>query len=116
MLVGAYGRRSLCENALFCQSKKRQPIQGGDPVALTHFTEGRTLKAAASPDGQWIAVVRRIGQKEGLWLIPGKGEPRLLVEFRTGGINSLSWSEDSKNVLFEYGTAGKDIVLLSDYR
>jgi hypothetical protein len=38
------------------------------------------------------------------------------VDFRTGGINSMSWSEDSKSVLFEYGTAGKDIVLISDFQ
>jgi hypothetical protein len=41
----------------------RQPIMGGPPVALTRFNEGRTLKILPSPDGQWIALVRRIGRK-----------------------------------------------------
>jgi serine/threonine protein kinase/Tol biopolymer transport system component len=94
-----------------------RPIAGGEPTPLTRFAEGRTSWFAWSPDGAWIAVARHIGQKEGLWLVqPGKGEPRLLTEFRSGTISDPRWTEDSKNVVFVYGTSGKDVVLISDFQ
>lgn len=95
----------------------RQPIAGGAPAALTHFTEGVTTGFACSTDGDRIAVVRRIGQKSGLWLVqPGKGDAKLLTEFRSGAITDPRWTPDSKNVFFVYGTSSKDVVLISDFQ
>jgi Tol biopolymer transport system component len=94
-----------------------QPIRGGEPAELTHFTEGVTTGFAWSPDGVRIAVVRRIGPKSGLWAIqPGKGEPKLLAEFRSGAITNPRWTLDSKGIAFVYGTSSKDVVLISDFQ
>jgi WD40 repeat protein len=95
----------------------RQPIAGGAPAAMTRFSEGVTTGFAWSPDGARIAVVRRIGQKCGLWSIqPDKGDPILLAEFRSGAITEPCWTPDSKNVFFVYGTSSKDVVLISDFQ
>jgi len=95
----------------------RQPMAGGEPVELTHFTEGVTTGFTWSPDAARIAVVRRIGPKSGLWVVlPGKGEPKLLAEFRSGAITNPRWTLDSKSVLFVYGTSSKDVVLISDFQ
>lgn len=95
----------------------RQPIAGGEPTELTRFTDGVTTGFAWSPDGAHMAVVRRIGQKCGLWSVPAaKGDPKLLAEFRTGAITDPRWTPDSKNVFFVYGTSSKDVVLISDFQ
>ena len=94
-----------------------QPIAGGEPAELTRFMEGVTTGFAWSPDGVRIAVVRRIGQKSGLWSVqPGKGVPKLLAEFRSGAISDPRWAPDSKIVFFVYGTSSKDVVLISDFQ
>ena len=95
----------------------RQPIAGGEPAGLTRFTEGVSTGFAWSPDGARIAVVRRVGQKSGLWSVqPGKGEPKLLAEFRSGEITECSFTPDSKSIVFTYGTSSKDVVLISDFQ
>jgi Tol biopolymer transport system component len=95
----------------------RVPIAGGEPTQLTRFSEGRTMGLYWSPDGSRLAVVRRIGAKTGLWTLqPGKGEPKLLTEFRGGGITGCRFTADGKNIVFAYGTSGKDVVLISDFQ
>jgi Tol biopolymer transport system component len=95
----------------------RQPIAGGEPTELTHFTDGVTTEFEWSPDGERIAVVRRIGQKCGLWSVqPGKGDAKLLAEFRTGAITDPRFSPDSKSLVFVYGTSSRDVVLISDFQ
>ena len=95
----------------------RQAIAGGEPTELTRFTEGVTTQFAPSPDGERIAVVRRIGQRVALWSVqPGKGEPKFLAEFRSGAITAPCFAPDSKSVYFVYGTSSKDVVLISDFQ
>jgi len=95
----------------------RQPMAGGAPVELTRFTEGVTTAFTWSPDGARIAVVRRVGPKSGIWVVqPGKGDPKLLAEFRSGAITSPRFTFDSKSVAFVYGTSSKDVVLISDFQ
>ena len=95
----------------------RQPIAGGVPSEITKFTEGVTTDFAWSPDGARLVVTRRIGQKAALYAIqPGKGEPQLLIEFRTGAITACRFTPDSKSVVFTYGTSSKDVVLISDFQ
>jgi serine/threonine protein kinase len=95
----------------------RQPIAGGEPTQVTHFTEGVTTSATWSPDGRYLAVVRRIGTKVGLWIVtPAKGEPKMVTEFRTGTIIEVRFGLDSKTVFFTYGTSSKDVVLLSGFQ
>src|SRR5262249_33307053 len=38
----------------------RQPVRGGSPRQLTHFTEGRIFETAPSPDGNYLGYVRGI--------------------------------------------------------
>jgi Tol biopolymer transport system component len=95
----------------------RQPIAGGEPTELTRFTEGVTTGLGWSPDGTRLLVVRRIGSKSGLWsIVPGKGEPKLLAEYRSGAISDCRFSPDSKSVAFVYKTSSADVVLISDFQ
>jgi dipeptidyl aminopeptidase/acylaminoacyl peptidase len=95
----------------------RQPIAGGAPSPLTHFTDGFTSDFAWSRDGARIAVSRRIGQKSGLWSVPiGRGEPKLLAEFRGGFIGGCAFTPDSNRVVFTYETSSKEVVLISDFQ
>lgn len=60
-------------------------------------------------------VVRRIGQKSGLWSVqPGKGDAKLLVEFRSGTIIDVRFALDGPSVYFVYGTSSKDAVLIGN--
>jgi Tol biopolymer transport system component len=95
----------------------RQPITGGEPTELTHFTDGVTTFLVWSPDGSRIVVARRVGPKTGLWSIqPGKGEAKLLAEFRTGAVTDPRFALDGTSVAFVYGTSSKDVVLISDFQ
>ena len=61
--------------------------------------------------------LRRVGPKIGLWSVqPGKGEPKLLAEFRSGAITAPRFAPDGKSVVFVYGTSSNDVVLISDLK
>jgi serine/threonine protein kinase len=93
----------------------RQPIAGGEPTALTRFTEGQTEDFAWSPDGKKIAAVRRIGRSESVWVVePGGGEPKQLANFATGAVTECHWALDGKSVVFTYGTSSQDVVLIGN--
>jgi len=93
----------------------RQAIAGGEPTSLIRFTEGQTAEFAWSPDGRRLAIVRRIGRVESVWVVaPGGGEPKQVARFATGAVFDCRWSLDGKNVIFTYGTATQDVVLISD--
>jgi Tol biopolymer transport system component len=95
----------------------RQPLAGGEPVQLTRFTDGVNEELTWSLDGARLAVARRIGPKCQLWSVtPGKGEPKLLAEFRSGAIRDVTSTLDSKNFLFTYVMSSKDVVLISDFQ
>jgi len=91
----------------------QQPLKDAEPAALTHFKEGQVTAFQWAPDGSQLALVRRIGEKDGLWLLePGKGEPRLVSEYRSGDIRRIGWTPDSKAVVYSYGTSSQDVVLI----
>jgi Tol biopolymer transport system component len=91
----------------------RQAIAGGEPTALTRFTEGQTTDFVWSPDGRKLAIVRRLGKGESVWVFePGGGEPKQVAYFPTGNVSECRWSLDGKNLVFAYGTATQDVVLI----
>jgi Tol biopolymer transport system component len=93
----------------------RQAIAGGDPTPLTRFAEGQTTEFAWSPDGRKIAVVRRIGRADSVWVVePGGGDPKQVAHFPTGAVSDCRWSLDGKSVVFAYGTSTQDVVLISN--
>ena len=64
----------------------------GDPQQLTHTPEDELIPAW-SPDGVFIAFLRDLGGKYGVYLVPARGgAERKLTEASSG----LSWSPDSK--------------------
>jgi serine/threonine protein kinase len=93
----------------------RQPIAGGEPTALTRFAVGQTTDFSWSPDGKKVAVVRRIGRSESIWVVePGGGEPKQIANFATGAIAGCRWAVDGKSVVFSYGTSSQDVVLIGN--
>jgi Tol biopolymer transport system component len=92
----------------------RRSMDGGEPVPLTRFADGVCDYIGWSRDGARLVMARRIGPKCQVWSVtPGKGDPRLLAEFRSGLVRSVVSTLDSRNFLFTYVATSKDVVLIS---
>jgi eukaryotic-like serine/threonine-protein kinase len=96
----------------------RRSIDKDDTVQMTRFPDGRTRSHEWSPDGRKIALHRRVGQQDSLWILdPAEGgPPAKLTEFKSGVIFNARWACDSRSVVFTYGNEGQDVVLMTDFR
>jgi Tol biopolymer transport system component len=98
-------------------SLMRQPIEGGDPVPVTEFTEGRVLGHEWSPDGRRLSVVQERDGQENIWLLAADGgEASPLTDFKTGRIREQKWALDSARLSFTYGDTSQDVVLITEFR
>jgi Tol biopolymer transport system component len=95
----------------------RQGLDGTKPVPLTHFTEGVVAGHGWSPDGKLVAIRRRIGDLVNLWTAAADGsDPVQWTDFKTGKVFSMTWARDSRRVVFTYGEAGMDVLLIQNFR
>ena len=42
----------------------RQPLTGGPPVQITHFSTGRIFSFAWSPDGRWLSLASGVNRSD----------------------------------------------------
>ena len=42
----------------------RQPLTGGTPVQITHFSTGRIFSFAWSPDGRWLSLASGVNRSD----------------------------------------------------
>jgi len=95
----------------------RVPLEGGAPVPLTHFTDGRILEHRWSWDGKHIVLRRRTDIVDNLWVVNADGsDPVEVTDFETGGINGIQWSNDSSHVIFTYGSSNQNVVLIRNFQ
>ena len=92
-----------------------QPIDGGGPLQLTHFAEGRIDHVEVSPDGNRIALERLVGEGENVWMVKPDGtDPVRATDFHVGAIFDLAWSRDSARVFVVQGEVRREVVLLEE--
>ena len=88
-------------------------LDGSGARTLTHFTDGRIVQHRWAPDGKRLVVSRRIGTTNNLWVVNADGShPVAITDFETGTIADVRWSRDSSRVLFTYGAASQNVVLI----
>jgi Tol biopolymer transport system component len=50
----------------------RQPLNGGPPVALTHFVSGRIFSVAWSRDGRWLSLGSGVNRSDVVMIASGR--------------------------------------------
>jgi Tol biopolymer transport system component len=95
------------------QNLWRQPADGGEPVQLTHFAEGRIPDHRHAPDGTRILVERSTGGLENIWTIRSDGtEPAQITDFRSGQIFDATWTRDGASLVVLQGDVRREVVLI----
>jgi serine/threonine protein kinase len=91
----------------------RKTLPNGPVEALTRFTDGQVNGFAWSRDGSWLAIDRRAGRQDSLWMLKsGESRPTMVTEFKSGRIRTGAWAPDSPTYYFAYGSSTQDVVLI----
>jgi len=95
----------------------RLPLEGGAPVRVTSFRDGIVAGFQISPDGQHIAVQRRIGNRTSAWIVDERSGRAIEVRgVDTPDIFNMSWSPDGRRLALSAGTESDDAVILRGIR
>jgi len=108
------------KNAIFATFRLfKVAADGGKPIQLSGLlpTEERDedVWPTWSPDGKWIAVARRVGTKNDIWLVDPEAK-RPAVQITTdGNCSKPTWSSDGKEIWYTVSDKGnEDIWVASD--
>jgi Tol biopolymer transport system component len=92
----------------------RKTLPDGPAAPLTRFTDGQISSYAWSRDGSWLALDRRAGRQDSLWMLKaGESIPNMVTEFKSGRIRTGAWAPDAPVYYFAYGSSTQDVVLIS---
>jgi len=95
----------------------RQGLEGGEPVAVTRFTQGRLTGFQWSPDGRKLAVQLEDGDTSSLWIVEADGSrPVQVMQLTSERILVYEWMPDSSGLAVNAGTLNSDAVLIRDFR
>jgi Tol biopolymer transport system component len=96
----------------------RQTLDARKPVAVTRFTGGQIRDHEWSPDGSRLLIVRGNGRIENIWMTRADGSEAIqLTDFKTGRIGDVDWMPpDGRRIIFTYGQASSDVVLIKNFR
>ncbi|HEX6792054.1 MAG TPA: protein kinase [Candidatus Krumholzibacteria bacterium] len=87
------------------------------PRKVTQFTEGILRGHEWSPDGKQLAVVRRLGTDENVWVMNRDGsKPRQLTNFTGLTIQNIDWADDSRRLVTNAGQLSVDVVLIRNLK
>jgi TolB protein len=108
------------QNALFSVFRvfKVSPV-GGRPIQLTGLLpseeKDEDVWPTWSPDGKWIAVAKRVDQKNDIWLVdPERKRPAVQIT-KMGNASKPTWSADGKAIWFStYEKGHEDIWVATD--
>jgi eukaryotic-like serine/threonine-protein kinase len=85
----------------------------GKIVQFTHLTDGAITDHEWSPDGQRLAVTRRLADGENVWFLNRDGSQARQVTHFTGlDVIQIIWTPDGAKVLVDAGQASNDVVLV----
>ncbi|HET9952430.1 MAG TPA: hypothetical protein VFS09_11620 [Candidatus Eisenbacteria bacterium] len=108
------------KNAIFATFRLfKMAIDGGKPIQLTGLLPSEERDEDVwptwSPDGKWIAVARRVGTKNDVWLVdPDAKRPAVQVT-TDGNCSKPTWSADGKEIWYTVSEKGsEDIWVASD--
>jgi Tol biopolymer transport system component len=94
----------------------RQRLDGGEPEQVTHFTTGQIIGHSWAQDGNRLAFIRRIEDRENLWTAADGRDPVQLTHFETGRIFDVKLTKDGGDAVFTYGSETQDVVLIRGFR
>ena len=87
------------------------------PATLTRFEDGRIMSYSVSPDGRKLAIVRKLGNDQNVWVTEADGSrPMQVTRFTAQEVPEVSWLPDSRRLLLGIGTASSDAVLIRSFR
>jgi len=82
-------------------------------VRVTSFHEGVVINILLSPDGEHIAVRRRIGGRTSAWIVSARtGSAAQVRGVDTPDIFRIAWSPDGRRLALSAGTESDDAVIL----
>jgi Tol biopolymer transport system component len=94
-----------------------QDAEGGEPVPVTRFTEGRVTGYSWSPDGTRLALVRRMGEDTNVWVTGRDGSrPVQVTRLSTADVFAARWLPDSRRLVVSAGKLSRDAVLIRSFR
>ncbi len=93
------------------------PASGGTPKLMDLPANLTSHRPRWTADNHSVAVRSmdaNPSQSVDIWTIPvdGKGSPRQLTDFKTGGTGNFAWSRDGKQLLVSRGTARAEPVMI----
>lgn len=94
-----------------------RPFDGGPPVQLTRFTQGRATNYRWSPDGRRLAVRIQAGETSNLWIAEADGSrPLQVTQFGSENVFGFEWLPDGRAIVVNAGTSSTDAVLIRNFR
>ena len=95
----------------------RMGFKDGAAVAMTHFDDGRIMSYAVSPDGRKLAIIRKLGADQNVWIAEADGSrPAQVTRFTAQEVPEIKWLPDSRRLVVGVGTASSDAVLVRNFR
>lgn len=94
-------------------------VDGGKPIQLSGLRpseeKDEDVWPTWSPDGKWIAVARRVGAKNDVWLVDAEKKRPPVQVTTTGNCSKPTWSPDGKEIWYTvFDKANEDIWVASD--
>jgi hypothetical protein len=92
-------------------------IPGDKQTPLTHFTDGVINDHEWSPDGQHIALIRRLADGENVWLLNKDGSaPKQVTHFNGLEVIQIIWAADNVHLVADAGQVSDDVVLVKNFK
>jgi len=93
----------------------RRRFDGGPIEQVTRFTDGRLSDFDWSRDNRRLVVQRHLGAIQNYWIVDAaSGDATQLTDFQTGDLFRARWSADGARIVFTYGDAATDAVLIGN--
>jgi len=83
---------------------------------VTKFAEGTVTFYEPSPDGRRLAIVRKIGETENVWLANADGSSPVQLTRFPRDLSAVRWAPDGQSVVVNAGQRSSEAVLIRNFR